>query len=263
MNPFWDSFAQVARVSVGNQLAGACWQAGHIPETKWLRFPRAIAVDQTQPTPMDIGAVGKGKSGKGGKGAKGAGKRNNQIQQACSRCGNTDQTSANCPHSDKTCRKCGKVGHLASVCGVKKSIFWNSSAQGKGWSEGQGRWQRFECCQNMLELWWEWTHVVAMHQEEVPCGGRIHHCESGWQSGHNHGWIGRKPLRCWQREWSDHRAEGRKWENLLHGCSECAWRRICWHWDRFRCWRVAFLWTSAQTRIHFTRRGSACVEVTT
>ena len=23
-------------------------------------------------------------------------------------------------------------------------------------------------------------------------GGRIHHCESGWQSGHNHGWIGRE-----------------------------------------------------------------------
>ena len=30
----------------------------------------AIAVAQTQPAPMDIGAVGKGKSGKGGKGRK-------------------------------------------------------------------------------------------------------------------------------------------------------------------------------------------------
>ena len=39
---------------------------------------RAIAA-QSQPTPMDIGAVGKGKSGKGGKGSKGVGKRNNQI----------------------------------------------------------------------------------------------------------------------------------------------------------------------------------------
>ena len=47
----------------------------------------AIAVAQSQPTPMDIGAVEKGKSGKGGEGSKGAGKRNNQIQQACSRCG--------------------------------------------------------------------------------------------------------------------------------------------------------------------------------
>ena len=55
---------------------------------------RAVAVAQTQPTPMDIGAVGKGKSGKGGKGAKGAGKRDNQTQQACSRCGDTDYTSA-------------------------------------------------------------------------------------------------------------------------------------------------------------------------
>ena len=77
---------------------------------------RAIAAAQSQATPMDIGAVGKGKSGKGGKGSKGAGKRNNQIQQACSRCGNTDHTSANCRHIDKACRKCGKVGHLASVC---------------------------------------------------------------------------------------------------------------------------------------------------
>ena len=90
---------------------------------KWTDFrdevvaiSRSIAVAQSQPTPMDIGAVGKGKSGNGGKGSNGAGKRNNSTQQACSRCGNTDHTSANCPHSDKTCRKCGKVGHLASVC---------------------------------------------------------------------------------------------------------------------------------------------------
>ena len=90
---------------------------------KWIDFrdevvaiSRAIAVAQSQPTPMDIGAAGKGKSGKGGKGSKGAGKRSNQTQQACSRCGNTDHTSAHCLDSDKTSRKCGKVGHLASVC---------------------------------------------------------------------------------------------------------------------------------------------------
>ena len=53
---------------------------------KWTDFrdevvsiSRAIAVAQTQPTPMDIGAVGKGKSGKGGKGAKGAGQRHNHT----------------------------------------------------------------------------------------------------------------------------------------------------------------------------------------
>ena len=68
---------------------------------KWRDFrdevaaiSRAIAVAQSQPTPMDIGAVGKGKAGKGGKGLQGAGKRNNQTQQACSRCGNTDHISA-------------------------------------------------------------------------------------------------------------------------------------------------------------------------
>ena len=44
---------------------------------KWTDFrdevatiSRAIAVSQSQPTPMDIGAVGKGKSGKGGKDSK-------------------------------------------------------------------------------------------------------------------------------------------------------------------------------------------------
>ena len=56
---------------------------------KWTDFrnevvaiSRAIAVAQSQPTGMDMGAVDKGKSGKGGEGSKGAGKRNNQTQQA-------------------------------------------------------------------------------------------------------------------------------------------------------------------------------------
>ena len=90
---------------------------------KWTDFRDEVAaISRAMPllshseTPMDTGAVGKGKSGKGGKGSKGAGKRNNPTQHARSRCGNTDHTSANCPHSDKTCRKCGKFGHLASVC---------------------------------------------------------------------------------------------------------------------------------------------------
>ena len=110
--------AQIARITVENHLLMCVDKL-----KKWTDFrdevaaiSRAIAVAQSQPTPMDIGVVGKGKSGKGGKGSKGAGKRNNQTQQACSRCGNTDLTSANCPHSDKTCRKCGEVGHLTSVC---------------------------------------------------------------------------------------------------------------------------------------------------
>ena len=89
---------------------------------KWLDFrdevvaiSRAIAVALTQPIPMDIGAVGKGRSSKGGKGAEGGDKRNHQTPQACPRCGNMDHTSANCHHSDKTCRKCGKVGLLAGL----------------------------------------------------------------------------------------------------------------------------------------------------
>ena len=117
---------------------------------KWTDFSdevvaisRAIAVAQSQPTPMEIGAVDKGISSKGGKGSTGDGKRNPQTQQGCLRCGNTDHTSANCLHSDKNVPSSGKC----------VPIFWNSSAQGQGWSEGQGRRQRCECCQNVLELW--------------------------------------------------------------------------------------------------------------
>ena len=107
---------------------------------KWTDFrdevvaiSRAIAVTQSQPTPMDIGAVGKGKSSMGGKGSKGVGKRNNQTQQTLSKCGNADHTSANCPHSDKTCPKCEKVGHLASVCrssGTPQPKAWNCDESG-------------------------------------------------------------------------------------------------------------------------------------
>ena len=135
---------------------------------KWTDFrdevvaiSRAIAAAQTQPTPMDIGAVGKGKSGKGNKESKGADKRNNQTQQACSRCGNTDHTSVNCPHSNKRAEHVGRL------------VIW-------------------QVCVDLLELVSPrprevakvrmlsklvGTHVVAVSQEEGPRGGRIHHCE--------------------------------------------------------------------------------------
>ena len=120
---------------------------------KWIDFRdevvaiyRAIAVAQLQPTPMDIGTVGKGKPGKGGKGSKGAGKRNNQTQQACSRCGNTDHTAASCLHSDKTCRKFGNVGHLASVCLSSGT----PQPKAKGGQKGKGWWQRCECCPRLV-----------------------------------------------------------------------------------------------------------------
>ena len=130
---------------------------------KWADFrdevvaiPRAIAVAQSQPTPMDIGAVGKGKSGKGGKGSKGAGKRDNQTQQACSRCGKTDHTYANCPHSDKTCRKCGKMGHLASMCrssgtpqpkakGGQKGKGGGKGANATCWNRGESGHMSLQC----------------------------------------------------------------------------------------------------------------------
>ena len=112
---------------------------------KWTDFrgevvaiSRAISAAQSQPTPMDVGAVGKGPSSKGGKGGKGGGKRNNQTQQACSRCGNTDHTSANCPHSDKTCRKRGKVGHLSSACRSAGPPQPKSKSCGKRGKVGKG-----------------------------------------------------------------------------------------------------------------------------
>ena len=122
---------------------------------KWTDFrdevvaiSRAIAVAQSQPTRMDIGALGKGKSGKGSKGSIGAGKLNNQTQQACSRCGNTDG-----PLVVRRAREVAKVRMLPRLVGI----------------------------------------VVSRSV-------RIHHCESGGQPRHNHGWIGRKLLRCWQHE---------------------------------------------------------------
>ena len=136
---------------------------------KWTDFrgevvsiSRAIAVAQSQPTPLDIGAVGKEKSGKGCKGSK-AGKRNNPTQQACSRCGNTDHTSANCPHSDKTCRKCGKVGHLASVCRSSGT----PQPEAKGGQKGKG------CCKgaNAVNTCWncfESGHMSSQcHKKKV------------------------------------------------------------------------------------------------
>ena len=146
---------------------------------------RAIAVAQSQPTPMDIGAVDKGKSGKVGKGSKGADKRNNQTQQACSRCGHTDHTSANCPHSDTTCRKCGKVGHLASVCrfsGIPQSLGKGGNAVKNCWNCGESGHMSSQCPKKKV-------HAV----EESTAASQV-----GSQD--NHGWIGRKLLRCWQRE---------------------------------------------------------------
>ena len=68
------------------------------------------------------------------------------------------------------------------------SILWNSSAPGaKGGQKGKGGKGA-----NAAKTCW--------HCEEGACDGRVDHCKSGGQSGHHHGWIGRKLLRLWQRE---------------------------------------------------------------
>ena len=139
-NQDWNVSAQIARITSENPLADTC---GHFE--KWTDFRsevvaifRAISTAQTQPTPMDVGAMSKGTPSKGGKGAKGSGKRNNQTQQACPTCGNTDHNSPNCPHSDKTCRTCGKVGHLASACRSSGTPQPKAKGGGKKGKGGKG-----------------------------------------------------------------------------------------------------------------------------
>ena len=135
---------------------------------KWTDFrdevvaiSRAIAAAQSQPTPMDIGAVGKEKSCKGGKGSQGAGKRNNPTQQACPRCGNTDHTSANCPHSDKKVPTMWE-GWSFGMC---VSIFWNSSAQGQGPSFGHSHHAREETLCLVPESQAQASQRVPVHRK--------------------------------------------------------------------------------------------------
>ena len=99
-----------------------------------VAISRAISTAQTQPTPMDIGALSKRTPSKGGKGAKGGENRNNQMSQECPRCGSTDHASANCPHSDKTrpsaCRSSG-TSHPRQREVVRRAMEARVQAQSK------------------------------------------------------------------------------------------------------------------------------------
>ena len=167
---------------------------------KWTEFrdevvaiSRAIAAAQSQPTPMDIGAVGKGKSDKGGKGSKGAGKRNNQTQQACSRCGNTDHTSANCPHSDKRAENVGML------------VIWQVCVDPLELLSPRPRAVRRAQEVAKVRMLSKLVGIVVGMSSQCP-KKKVHSVEESTtasQAGkprHNHDWICRKLLRCWQRE---------------------------------------------------------------
>ena len=158
---------------------------------KWTDFrdevvamSRAIAVAQSQPTPMDIGAVSKGKSGKGCKEANVTIRLSKHVPGAETRI-TLLQTVLTLT---KTFRKCGKVGHLASVC--RSSETPQPKANGGQRSKGGGKGANavktcWNCC--------EGGHMSSQcPNKKVHSVEEIHHCESGWSPRHNHGWIGRK-----------------------------------------------------------------------
>ena len=81
---------------------------------------RAMISAQETPTPMDIGAVGKGKGGKGKGGQGGQGKK-------CSKCSKMGHTQEDCwaggkgggkggKSGSKKCDNCGKQGHTTNSC---------------------------------------------------------------------------------------------------------------------------------------------------
>ena len=127
-----------------------------------------ISAARTQPTPMDVRAVGQGTSSEGVKDAKGGGKRNIRTQQTCSRCGNTDHTPSFRLDVPKTWK--------GPSSGKYVSIFWDSTAQGQG-KGGKGAGAA------KTEVWREWAHVIPVSQEEGPCSGRVAHSES------SHAWL--------------------------------------------------------------------------
>ena len=120
-----------------------------------------------------------------GKVAKGGGKRINQKQQACPRCGNTDHTSANCLRSDKTCRKCGKVGRvdLLELLSPRPRLVRRARGVAKVRMRGESGHMSSQCPKKKVHAVEESTTASQVGSQDT-----------------NHGWIGRKLLRCWQRE---------------------------------------------------------------
>ena len=105
-----------------------------------MRFLVRLPLLSHSQTPMDIGAVGKGKSGKGGK------KELANVTIRLSKHVAGAETRITFLQTALTLTKRAENVERFVIWQVCVSIFWNSSAQGgQGWSEGQGRWQRCEC----------------------------------------------------------------------------------------------------------------------
>ena len=90
------------------------------------------------------------------------------------------------------------------------SIFWNSQPKAKGGQKGKGGGKGANAAKTRWNCG-EHGHMSSQcPKKKVHCDGRTHHCESGRQSRHNHGRIGRKLLRCWQEVTLEPRGAGEK-----------------------------------------------------
>ena len=93
---------------------------------------RAMISAQEAPTPMDIGAVGKGKGGKGKGGKGGQGKK-------CSKCGKMGHTQENCWAGGEGGGNGGKAVPRSATTAGNRVIRTASPCWQKQWGKGKGK----------------------------------------------------------------------------------------------------------------------------